>query len=62
VKSRDEERRINLGSAIKNDEMRRGEMGYAIKRWWDEMDLFCLYDEEVVFVAVYMVLIEKSNS
>jgi len=32
VKSRDEERRTNMGSAIKIDEMRRGEMGSAIKR------------------------------
>jgi len=26
------------------------------------MDFFCLYDEEVVFAAVYMVLMKKSNS
>jgi len=26
------------------------------------MDFFCMYDEEVVFAAVYMVLMERSNS
>jgi len=26
------------------------------------MDFFCWYDEEVEFVAVYLVLVEKSNS